>query len=374
MFDINRVSILNVPRWEAVYRAEICPGIVSIVAIHDTTRGRALGGCRILTYENESAALTDVLRLSRGMTFKNAIADLPLGGGKALIMCDPEIAGEERERMLLEFGKFVDAVNGDRERYITAEDMNTTVSDMLVVKRTTRHISGIEVDPSPYTAWGVYCAVKSATRFFADDLFGGNGDLRGKRILIQGIGKVGHTMAEHLDKAGAELFVSDINPSSIDRLLTEVPSANVVAPDKVIDQEVDIFVPCAGGEVVTKYNIDNVKFKILCGAANNQLATTPIGARLQERGIVYCPDYIANMGGVCSIQYLEIERLSEEETLERIANTVDQRLKLTFETGFANNLSFNEAVDHAVKELIWGNKESTLTAHNRDLFPGACAN
>jgi len=369
MFDRDEVAFFDVPKWKAVYRAQLTPNAVSIVAVHDNTRGRALGGCRMWPYQNEAAALTDVLRLSRGMTFKNAIADLPLGGGKAIIICDPKVSGAEREEILVEFGKFIEFINRDDEIYYTAEDMNTTVADMKVISRSTSHIFGTTVDPSPFTSWGVFSAIKKTVDFFSEDLFAGDGSLRGKRILVQGAGKVGSTLAEYLHEEGAELLLSDVREESVRRALENCPGAVSVHPDQVHEHEVDVFVPCARGGVITEKNVNDVKMKILCGAANNQLARTKVGGLLQGRGIVYCPDYIANMGGVCSIQFVEIEKMTDEAARARITDTVNRRLDLTYQTGFRENLAFNEAVDHAVKDIVWGGRTSVLKKNNRNLFP-----
>jgi len=368
MFDETKVTILNVPHWEAVFRAEIRPGAIAFVAVHDTTRGPGLGGCRMNLYANESEALTDVLRLSRGMTFKNAISDLPTGGGKALIACDPRIAGEERVKLMEEFGKFVAWINRDGNRYCTAEDMNTTVADLTVAKRFAEATFGVAMDPSPFTAWGVLEAIKFTVNYFADDLFGGNGGLRGKRVLVQGVGKVGGQLCEYLHDEGASLLVADVYQPSIDRVLARCPGATVVPNDNLFARDVDIFAPCAGGEVVTGDNLDQLNFKIMCGAANNQLQNMGIGGKLQEKGIVYCPDYVANMGGVCAIQYIETDMMDDEQTRRKITETVNRSLELTYSTGFKGNMTFGEAVDHAVKEMVWP-QESDLQAKNEDLFP-----
>ena len=354
MFDPVNVSRLSIPRWEVVYRVELMPGVVSLIAIHDITRGWALGGCRMARYSNEALALTDVLRLSRGMTFKNAIADLPLGGGKSIIICDPKVSGDEREKVLGEFGKFVAWVNSEEDRYYTAEDMNTTVADMHIVKKHTKNIFGTTVDPSPYTAWGVFSGIRFSVDYFAADLFDGKAGLEGKRVLVQGLGKVGKGLLDYLAEQGAELYVCDIHESKIEEALAVHPGARVVNADEIDHLEADVFAPCARGEVVDKKNVDSLKFKIICGAANNQLQTSKIGHRLQARGVVYCPDYVANMGGVCSIQYLEIEKLGREITLQNIENTVRKMLGLTFRAAFRNNLAFGEAVDHVVKKIVWG--------------------
>ena len=369
MFDESKVTRMSIPQWEAVYRAEIAPGVVSIIAVHDTSRGWALGGCRMTQYNNESEALTDVLRLSRGMTFKNAVAELPLGGGKSVIICDPKVEGRERETILQEFGKFVAWVNREGDRYYTAEDMNTTVPDMHIVHEHTKNIFGITVDPSPWTAWGVFASIEFAVNYFAMDLFDGKRSLEGKKVLVQGLGKVGTSLLGYLHGAGAELFISDIRPENVERVLTNYPEATIIDPNNWESAEVDVFVPCARGEVVNRGNLDMIRYKIICGAANNQLQNSSIGKALQARGVVYCPDYIANMGGVCSIQYLEIEKLSEEQTRAKITRTIRKMLGLTFRTAFRNNLSFNKAVDFAVKKIIWGHEETNLSFSNRELFP-----
>jgi leucine dehydrogenase len=225
MFDPKEVKRLNIPQWEAVYRSEILPGIISFIAIHDTSRGWALGGCRMANYDNESTALTDVLRLSRGMTFKNAISDLPLGGGKSIIVCDPKIKGKKRENTLKEFGKFVAWVNSEKDVYCTAEDMNTTVDDMNIVKKYCKNIFGTSIDPSPYTAHGVFSAIEYAVDYFAMDLFHGRRNLCRKRILIQGLGKVGMMLMQLLSDAGMEVYVTDIREEKVQSAVKKFPDS-----------------------------------------------------------------------------------------------------------------------------------------------------
>ena len=369
MFDPKEVERLNIPQWEAVYRSEIVPGIISFIAIHDTSRGWALGGCRMANYDNEATALTDVLRLSRGMTFKNAISDLPLGGGKSIIVCDPNIKGKKRENILKEFGKYVAWVNREKDVYCTAEDMNTTVEDMNIVKKYCKNIFGTSIDPSPYTAHGVFSAIEYAVDYFAMDLFYGRRTLCGKRVLIQGLGKVGMMLMQLLSDAGMEVYVTDIREEKVQSAVKKFPDIKPVDPEDIFDVEVDIFSPAAKGEVITSQNVDNCKFKILCGPANNQLQNPEIGKMLHKKGIVYCQDFIVNMGGVCSIQYLEIENLSHEITLKKIRRTVRKMLGLTFRTAFRSNLSFNIAVDHAVRRIIWRSKEDTQKFSNATIFP-----
>ncbi len=369
MFDERNVSVLSIPQWEAVYRAELAPGVIALIAIHDMTRGPGLGGCRLATYPNEAEALTDALRLSRGMTFKNAVADLPLGGGKSVLLCDPKLAGEERTRILAEYGKFLAWVNRDQTCYYGAEDMNTTVADMHVVQQHTCHITGIEVDPSPSTAWGVFQAMAHCVETFAGQFFAGDGTLAGKRVLIQGLGKVGMTLLQYLVAAKAQIFVCDVNPQAIERARALAPNLTVIPVGQQLSIPLDVFAPCAGGEVITRENLNQVQFKILCGAANNQLQREELGALLQRKAVVYCPDYIANMGGVCAIQFLEIEKMSDEACREKIGNTVRRRLNQTFAQALMHQLPFNIAVDQVIKQSIWHHESERHHCDNRSLFP-----
>jgi leucine dehydrogenase len=335
MFKKSKVTRLSIPGWQAVFRAEIRPGILSFIAVHDTTRGSALGGCRMVKYASESQALTDVLRLSRGMTFKNTVADLPLG-------------------------KFVAWVNRSDDLYYTAEDMNTT-----------------RVDPSPYTAVGVLSAMEYAVDYFAMDLFEGERRLKGKKVLVQGLGKVRTVLLELLHKAGAELLISHTKKKGVRDALKKYPDAAVVDPDKYLEAEADIFAPCARGEVVKSTDVENVRFKILCGAANNQIQNPVTGHLLHRQGIVYCPDYISNMGGVCSIQYLgvcsiqylEVEKFSREKTIKKIRSTVRKMLGTTFRAAFRKKIPFNTAVDHVVDRIVWGSSIDGLNFPNRKIFP-----
>lgn len=374
MFQPENAVRLSIPMWHAVYQAKIHEEAYAIIAVHDVTRGLALGGCRMQQYPDLSQALTDVLRLSRGMTFKNAIANLPLGGGKSVIICDPTVSGDKREAILEGFGAFLDWVNAQEECYLTAEDMNTTVADMHVVKRKSRYINGIDVDPSPYTAWGVFRSIAYATDYFADDLFAGQKGLRGKKVLVQGLGKVGTTLVDYLHREGADLFVSDIRKNAVNETCKKYPGTTAVPAEGIFDVDVDIFAPCAGGELVTRKTIDKLRFKLLCGAANNQLQNSAIGAQVQEKGIVYCPDYIANMGGVCAIQFMEIDKLSHDACLDKIKESVEFSLGNTFKAAFENNLPFGRAVDFVVKTSVWGSQNKSLAKSNHDIFPKASQN
>ncbi len=369
MFKEAKVARLSVPGWEAVYRAELQPGVISLIAVHDGNRGTALGGCRMTAYASESQALTDALRLSRGMTYKNAAANLPLGGGKAVIACDPRISGRSRRALLREFGKFVTWVNRSKDLYCTAEDMNTTVEDMKLVKEHTRHVYGTRVDPSPYTAQGVFAATEYAIDFFSSDLFDGDSSLKGKRILIQGVGKVGMGLLEMFRKAGAQLLICDTRREALRGVKKICPGVTVIDPDEYLEQEVDVFVPCARGEVIKESDVPNLQFKILCGAANNQLQNAATGHLIHQRGIVYCPDFVANMGGVCSIYYVEMARIGKGRAIEKIQTTVRKMLGTTFRTAFKKKIPFNHAIDNVVEQLVWGGALDGMEFSNRRIFP-----
>jgi leucine dehydrogenase len=283
---------------EVVFCRDASAGLKAIIAIHSTARGPALGGCRIHLYPDEQAAITDVLRLARGMTYKAAMADLPFGGGKAVIIADPK--RDKNERLLTAFGRAVERLGG---RYITAEDSGSTVADMEIVRRATRHVvgtsseSGGAGDPSPATAWGVFHGIRAAAhhRLRRDDI-------AGLRIAVQGLGAVGRHLCRHLREAGAELVVADLDPTAVRRIVEEF-GATAVAPEAVYDQNVDVFAPCALGAVLNDDTVPRLKASIVAGAANNQLARPEHGRALAARDILYAPDYVINAGGIIHIAH-----------------------------------------------------------------------
>jgi leucine dehydrogenase len=261
-------------------------GYRAIVAIHSTRLGPAVGGTRLWHYVSPDDALTDALRLSRGMSYKNAVAGLPMGGGKSVIMATREMAS--RERLFTAHGRFVETLGG---RYITAEDVGTSHEDMAIVKRATPHVAGLR-DPSPITAHGVVRALLAAARH----RWGSDG-LAGRTIAVQGCGHVGTALARALRQAGATLVVCDVDPERARRCAAET-EATAVAPDAVYDVAADIFAPCALGAVLNVRTIPRLRCEIVVGAANNQLAEPADADRLAARGILYVPDYVANAGGV----------------------------------------------------------------------------
>ncbi|MET1412822.1 Glu/Leu/Phe/Val dehydrogenase dimerization domain-containing protein [Roseibium sp. HPY-6] len=269
-------------------------GLNAIIAVHDTTLGPALGGCRVWPYENPADALTDALRLSRGMTYKNALAGLDLGGGKAVIMACPR--KDKSNQMMEAFGRHVERLSGT---YITAEDVGVSPDDMEAVARHTDHVRGTSAtglgDPSPYTALGVFEGIKAS----AHHVFG-TSDLEGKTVSVQGLGHVGFDVARQLHEAGAKLIVSDIHSPAVVRALDEFGATAVDASEAHL-AAADIFVPCALGAGLNARTIPQIQARVVAGAANNQLQTPADGVALKQRGILYAPDYAINAGGVISI-------------------------------------------------------------------------
>lgn len=271
-------------------------GLKAIIAIHDTTLGPALGGTRMWTYENEEAAIEDALRLARGMTYKNAAAGLNLGGGKTVIIGDPR--KDKNEEMFRAFGRYIQGLNG---RYITAEDVGTTVEDMDLIHEETDFVTGISPafgssgNPSPVTAYGVYKGMKAAAKAAF-----GTDSLEGKTIAVQGVGNVAYNLCKHLHEEGAQLIVTDINKDSVKRAVEDF-GAKAVDPDDIYDQACDIYAPCALGATINDLTIPKLKAKVIAGAANNQLRETHHGDLIHEMGIVYAPDYVINAGGVINV-------------------------------------------------------------------------
>jgi len=261
-------------------------GYRGIIAIHNTRLGPAVGGTRLWRYGSDDEALADALRLSRGMSYKSAVAGLPMGGGKAVVMADG--AGVTRERLFAAHGRFVETLGG---RYITAEDVGTSFADMAIVRRETTYVAGLE-DPSPITARGVFRALEAAVRH----RWGANG-LAGRSVALQGCGHVGTELARALCAAGVRLLVCDVDEDRARRCATEV-GAEVVAPDRIYDAAVDVFAPCALGGILNATTIPRLRCALVVGAANNQLATAEDADRLARRDILYAPDYVANAGGV----------------------------------------------------------------------------
>lgn len=304
---------------QVVFCHDKVSGLKAIIAIHDTTLGPALGGCRMWPYETEEEALEDVLRLARGMTYKNAAAGLNLGGGKTVIIGDPR--KDKSEAMFRALGRYVESLNG---RYIIAEDVGTTVADMDMIHAETDYVTGISEsygssgNPSPMTALGVYSAMKrTALEAFGTDT------LAEKTVAVQGVGNVAYALCELLHKDGAKLVVTDINQEAVNRAVAAF-GAKAVAPDEIYDVDADIFAPCALGGVLNDTTIPRLKVKAVCGSSNNQLLQTiHHGQMLADRGILYAPDYIVNAGGVINVAD-ELSRYNEERAKHKIGEIYGQ--------------------------------------------------
>lgn len=301
-------------------------GLKAIIAIHNTNRGPALGGCRMWHYTSDEEALTDVLRLSKGMTYKSALANLDLGGGKSVIIGDPR--KHKTEELLAAMGRFLERTG---HQYIAAEDSGTSVPDLKVMGQATGNVAGITErtgidglpcngDPSPATAYGTFIGLKTAVQYQLDRT-----DLSGLKVAIQGVGNVGYRLAEHLHQAGAELFVTDIHQEQVDKAVREL-GATAVSQNEILSLDVDVIAPCALGAVLNDESIPLIKARVVAGASNNQLAAQRHDLMLRERGILYAPDYVLNAGGIIDIFY---ERVGHEHNrvrahIETIADTLTE--------------------------------------------------
>lgn len=302
---------------QVVFCHDKATGLKAIIAIHNTHRGPALGGCRMYPYASEADALTDVLRLSRGMTYKSAIANLPLGGGKSVILGDPR--QDKSPALMHAMGEAVERLGG---RYIVAEDSGTGVADLQCMGKVTDYVSGIAEkcdaqgncrsgDPSPMTARGTFVGIRAAVRHRL-----GRESLEGVRVAIQGVGNVGHHLASFLHQAGARLWVSDINQEAVQRMVDEL-DAVAVSSEEIYDQPVDVFAPCALGAILNDDTIPRLRASVVAGSANNQLAEKHHGLALMRKGVLYAPDYVINAGGVIDVCY-ERNATDQEQVLKQV--------------------------------------------------------
>ncbi|ANX12826.1 leucine dehydrogenase [Fictibacillus arsenicus] len=320
-------------------------GLKAIICIHDTTLGPALGGTRMWTYDSEDAAIEDALRLARGMTYKNAAAGLNLGGGKTVIIGDPK--KDKNEEMFRAFGRYIQGLNG---RYITAEDVGTTVEDMDLIYQETPFVTGVSPafgssgNPSPVTAYGVYRGMKAA----AMEAFGTD-SLEGKVIAVQGVGHVAYTLCKHLHEEGASLIVTDINKEAVQRAVEDF-GAKAVDIDDIYSVDCDIFAPCALGAIINDDTISKIKAKVIAGAANNQLKETRHGDALHEMGIVYAPDYVINAGGVINVAD-ELNGYNRERAIKKV-ETIYDNIASVIEISKRDNIPTYLAADRLAEERI----------------------
>lgn len=317
-------------------------GYRGILAVHSTKLGPALGGTRFWQYATDEEAITDALRLSRGMTYKNAVAGLNLGGGKSIIIGDNKT--KDREKIFRAHGRFVESLGG---RYITAEDVGTTTKDMDYVNMETEHVAGLagkSGNPSPVTAHGVFRAVQaSANRMWGSD------SLEGKCVAVQGCGSVGTYLAKELHEAGAKLIVSDIDAAKAAKV-SRMTGAEIVEGDAIFSADADIFSPCALGGIINDTTIPMLKAYIVAGGANNQLLEERHGDELQRLGILYAPDYVANAGGVINV-FGEVAGWDAQHALDKADDIYDTILKV-FEIADARHISTYEAADRVAEQRL----------------------
>ncbi|MFT5721258.1 MAG: leucine dehydrogenase [Motiliproteus sp.] len=333
-------------------------GLKAIIAVHNTNRGPALGGCRMWNYASDEEALRDVLRLSKGMTYKSALANLDLGGGKSVIIGDPR---QHKTPELLEaMGRFLNMMG---DRYIAAEDSGTSVADLRVMGRHTRNVAGITErtgidgkscngDPSPATAYGTYIGLRAAVKHRL-----GRDDLSGLKVAIQGVGNVGYRLAEYLAAAGAELYVTDIHQDQVQRAVEEL-GATAVAADQILALDVDVLAPCALGAVLNDISIAQIKARVIAGASNNQLAAPRHDALLRQQGILYTPDFAINAGGIIDVFY---ERVGHDHRqvlahIEAIGDTLNE----IFQRADAADRPTGEIANELAEERFLKRQETTV--------------
>lgn len=339
------MSVFNLRAYDdheqIVFCSDETSGLKAIIAIHSTALGPAVGGCRMWEYNTDEGALVDALRLSRGMTYKNAMAGLPFGGGKSVIIGNSKTM--KSEALFKSFGRFVKNLNG---RYVTAEDVGITTTDMALVNSETNHVLGLEGksgDPSPVTAYGVYKGIKAAVKHKLN-----RDDLDGLRISVQGVGHVGYYLCRHLHEEGAKLVVTDINSESVTKVVDEF-GCQAVDIDDIYTQDVDIYAPCALGATINNETIHKIRASIVAGAANNQLAEDKHGQILMEKGILYAPDYVINAGGIINVSFEENYDLNT--ALAKVDGIYDTLIEV-FEMSKSESLPTNQIADEIARRRI----------------------
>lgn len=342
------MAVFNHPEFDNHEQVVFCSdresGLQAIIAIHSTALGPACGGCRMWDYVSDEDALIDVLRLSRGMTYKNAMAGLPLGGGKAVIIGDAKTI--KSAALFRKFGQYVHSLSG---RYISAEDVNITTADISMVNQETPYVAGLEGksgNPGPFTAIGTYRGIKAAAKHkFGTD------DLSGRTVAVQGLGSVGFYLCEHLHKEGVKLIVSDINPAAVDRAVSQF-GATAVGLNDIYAVECDVYAPCALGATINDDTLPQFKCAIIAGCANNQLKEARHGELLRQKGILYAPDYVINAGGIINVS-MEIrpEVYDEAQSTKQVLAIYDTLLTVftrAAETGQPTNV----VADLMAQEII----------------------
>ncbi len=345
------MSLFENPSWqghESIHKFyDSQTGLKAIIAIHSTALGPAGGGCRMWRYENEEDATRDALRLSRGMTYKNAMAGLPMGGGKAVILADPE--KRPSDDFFRAFGRCVDKLGGS---YITAEDVGMTVDNMRTIKQVTDFVAGLPStqgsaggDPSPWTADGIFLGIRAALQHRH-----GSASLDNLRVAVQGVGKVGYDLCRQLHAAGANLVISDVNEDNLRRAKADF-GVQVVRPEQILFEDVDVLSPCALGAVLNAQSIPDIRASVIAGAANNQLATEQDGNRLFDRKILYAPDFVINAGGIISVSLEYDGGKTTTEVRAQIA-LIPERLSRIFATSDKQQDPTNVVADAMAESIV----------------------
>ena len=364
---LNFETLITEGHEEVVFFSDPSCNLKVIVAIHDTTLGPALGGTRMWPYQSIDEAVTDVLRLSKGMTYKAAAAGLNLGGGKAVIIGDPTT--DKSEALFRSYGRFIESLNG---RYITAEDVNIGVEDIEHVFTETNNVTGVATthggsgNPAPYTARGVFRGIEASCHKAY-----GEKSLRGRVVALQGAGAVGQALGKRLERAKAKIFFTDINPNNIKLFQQTCPNAEFVNPREIYDIPCDIYAPCALGATINDETIERLKCKIVAGAANNQLAEPQHGDRLKERNIVYAPDYLTNAGGLMSVS-IEFEGWSEDKA-SRMVDTIYDKVTEVFKIADQQKIPNSKAANILAESRLASIRKiqnKFLGKQNLHRFPG----
>ena len=346
--DTLQITDIPVPGYERVVRGvDPASGLHAIISVHDTTMGPALGGLRMWPYATEEEALFDVKRLSRGMTYKSAVAQTGLGGGKAVILGDPKQV--KSEALYLAMGRLVDSLGGT---YTTAEDVNTKVSDLEILRRATRHVTGLAREdggsgnPSPYTAYGVYLGIRAALgNIFGDD------SPKGRSIVIQGVGAVGSALARRLVESGAKVYAADRNAEKLQSLVDEI-GVEPVDDAVVMTTKCDLFAPCAMGAVLNDDTIPNLAAPIVAGAANNLLLEPRHGKMLADRDILYAPDYVINAGGIVNVSVEFHEGGYDEKVALTKIERIPQALRELWTIAKEERIPPSDAADRLAERIL----------------------
>ncbi|AUJ69548.1 MULTISPECIES: Leu/Phe/Val dehydrogenase [unclassified Pseudoalteromonas] len=342
MAVFNQVEFDN--HEQVVFCSDEASGLKAIIAVHNTKLGPAVGGCRLWNYASDEDAVYDVLRLSKGMTYKNAVARLPFGGGKSVIIGDAKTI--KSEALFRAFGKHLDRLGGS---YYSAEDVNITTGDVMVMHKETNYVMGLEGksgNPSPYTALGTFLGIKAAYQHKY-----GHQDLAGIKVAVQGLGAVAYTLCKHLHEAGAELFVTDINEESVQRVVNDF-NATAVGIDEIYDLDVDVYAPCALGATVNDDTIPRIKATIIAGCANNQLAESRHGEIIREKGVLYAPDYVINAGGIINVYYETKPEGYDEAAATKHVEGIYDTLTEIFKRSEDEKVSTHIIADKLAQEII----------------------